>query len=110
MDETLTNTNDQPPKKSGYEYKLKEGSGTFIAVLDDLEHWHRKDMYAMICKFTTLDNEKIALFAFRRNFPRREIYAPREGDIDFAHDVDLGTVWKLTVNESHWMSAELLTE
>lgn len=105
-----TNNNEQSEEKTCYEYKIKKEPGTYIGVLDDMEHWHRKDNHAMICKFTTLDNEKIALFAWRHRYPRREIYAPREGEIDFAHDVDLGTVWRLTVKNGGWESAELLTE
>ena len=98
----------------GFDYTVPEEECIFVGRLVNRVWYNNKNVYGLVCNFITEDGRKIALFAFRHKLPN-EIYSPRNCDIDFAHDVKDGTIWRCThastkYGKLFWKSAELISE
>ena len=87
---------DEVRRLVGFEYSFPKEECEFIGRLDYRDWYNHGNVYGLVCNFTTADDRKIAIIAFRHHLPN-EIYAPRMSEIDFAHDVQDGTLWKCTL-------------
>jgi len=86
----------------------------FVGRLDYRNWFNKGNVYGLVCNFTTANGKKIALLAFRHKYPN-EIYAPKDCDIDFAHDVEDDSIWKITLVNTkygnlYWKQAELVSQ
>ena len=98
----------------GMDYSKPKEECIFIGRLDSRNWFNKGSVYALICNFTTADNRKFSMFAFRHK-RSNEIYSPKNCEIDFAHDVIDGSIWKCTIGMSKfgklfWKNAELLMD
>lgn len=98
----------------GFEYLFPKEECVFVGRLDSRNWFNKGSVYALECNFTTADGKKLALLAFRHKLPN-EIYAPKDCDIDFAHDVEDDSIWKCTLVNTKfgnlfWKSAELVSQ
>lgn len=97
-----------------YQYHFPKEECVFVGRLDNRNWFNKGSVYALECNFTTADGKKLALLAFRHKLPN-EIYAPKDCDIDFAHDVEDDSIWKCTLVNTkfgnlYWKSAELVSQ
>ena len=97
-----------------YQYHFPKEECVFVGRLENRNWFNKGSVYALECNFTTADGKKLALLAFRHKLPN-EIYAPKDCDIDFAHDVEDDSIWKCTLVNTkfgnlYWKSAELVSQ
>lgn len=98
---------------AGFNYSSPQEECTFVGRLDFRNWYNNNNVYALVCNFTSAEGRKFSLFAFRHKLPN-EIYAPRSCEIDFAHDVEDGSIWRCTsvytrYGQLYWKSAELVS-
>lgn len=98
----------------GFEYAFPKEECVFVGRLDYRNWFNKGNVYGLVCNFTTANGKKIALLAFRHKYPN-EIYAPKDCDIDFAHDVEDDSIWKITLVNTkygnlYWKQAELVSQ
>lgn len=97
----------------GTNYHKPSAPGKYKLHLDNRCWYSRRDVYALVCNFSTEDGQGIALFAFRHSTEKGEIYNPKNTLIDFAHEVEDDTWWLCEIHQTKkgtltWLSAELL--